>query len=377
MKKGFTLIELMVVISIIALLSSIVLATLQTTKVEAEDVARTETAHSVANALELYYSTNGHYPISLCSSQSNCGTTISALTAAGSGSLSPYIGPVPASLTVSGATNQATYVSDSVGNGYEILYPTQTGRYSTTAGCNSNDVTNFANAAGCIGVNASNVTWIGNSSVPVVTLIISPTNVFSSMNNGVTAVLTFNSSGASSCAFSEVGDGVGMFMGYVGNLYETSGTMSDVFNDIPGNDNSGTVVVTCYTGPNLTGTSASASVTITVDQSQSDEGSAPTVTVAIDPSTYSISGGGPAPVLTWSATGVSNDTYPCVINDDEDDYYFLQKDQSTNVESSGSLTNMPILLSSGDYITVTITCYAGSGQTGASGSGTATLTVTD
>ena len=61
--KGFTLIELLVVIAIIGLLSSIVLASLSTARAKARDAQRLSDLTQIRNALALYYSTNGSYPL--------------------------------------------------------------------------------------------------------------------------------------------------------------------------------------------------------------------------------------------------------------------------------------------------------------------------
>lgn len=61
--RGFTLIELLVVIAIIGVLSSVVLASLNTARERANDARRQSDLRQVQNALELYYSTNGTYPI--------------------------------------------------------------------------------------------------------------------------------------------------------------------------------------------------------------------------------------------------------------------------------------------------------------------------
>jgi prepilin-type N-terminal cleavage/methylation domain-containing protein len=60
--KAFTLIELLVVIAIIALLASIVLVALGSARVKSRDAKRVADLTAVNNALELYYSDNGHYP---------------------------------------------------------------------------------------------------------------------------------------------------------------------------------------------------------------------------------------------------------------------------------------------------------------------------
>lgn len=63
--RGFTLIELLVVIAIIGMLSSVVLASLNDARGKARDASRKATLRSLQNALELYYSTNGAYPITV------------------------------------------------------------------------------------------------------------------------------------------------------------------------------------------------------------------------------------------------------------------------------------------------------------------------
>ncbi len=61
-KKGFTLIELMMVISIISLLSSVVSASVATSKKKANDAKTVVQAHQVQLALEEYNQDNGGYP---------------------------------------------------------------------------------------------------------------------------------------------------------------------------------------------------------------------------------------------------------------------------------------------------------------------------
>lgn len=72
-QKGFTLIELLVVIAIIGLLSSVVLASLNSARMKARDAKRKGDLHSIQTALALYYNTYGYYPSS--KPQTSCGGT--------------------------------------------------------------------------------------------------------------------------------------------------------------------------------------------------------------------------------------------------------------------------------------------------------------
>ncbi len=62
--RGFTLIELMVVITIIGLLASTILAALNTSRISARDSQRIQEARQFVNALEIYRNQNGRYPCS-------------------------------------------------------------------------------------------------------------------------------------------------------------------------------------------------------------------------------------------------------------------------------------------------------------------------
>ncbi len=63
-KKGFTLVELLVVISIIGLLSSVAVVSLNSSRVKARDAKRLADMKQIMTALELYNSVNGYYPLS-------------------------------------------------------------------------------------------------------------------------------------------------------------------------------------------------------------------------------------------------------------------------------------------------------------------------
>ena len=62
-KAGFTLIELLVVVAIIGILSSVVLASLNSARAKSRDVKRIADFRQLQTALELFYDQYGKYPI--------------------------------------------------------------------------------------------------------------------------------------------------------------------------------------------------------------------------------------------------------------------------------------------------------------------------
>lgn len=73
-KDAFTLIELLFVISIIGLLASVVLASLNRTRTRARDARRVADINQMAKALEVFHIENNFYP-----SESNCGASAAPL----------------------------------------------------------------------------------------------------------------------------------------------------------------------------------------------------------------------------------------------------------------------------------------------------------
>ena len=71
-RGGFTLIELLVVIAIIGLLSSVVLASMNTARAKARDARRSLDISQIQIALELQYNTYGEYPVM---TENECGGT--------------------------------------------------------------------------------------------------------------------------------------------------------------------------------------------------------------------------------------------------------------------------------------------------------------
>jgi len=63
-KRGFTLIELLVVIAIIGILSSVVIASMNSARKKSRDARRISDISNIKTALEMFYDANQTYPIS-------------------------------------------------------------------------------------------------------------------------------------------------------------------------------------------------------------------------------------------------------------------------------------------------------------------------
>jgi prepilin-type N-terminal cleavage/methylation domain-containing protein len=83
--KGFTLIEMLIVITIIALLASLILVGMGGARAKTRDSRRVADLHNIMNALELYYAKNGVYPEGTYSSSTSWDTFRTILTGAGIG----------------------------------------------------------------------------------------------------------------------------------------------------------------------------------------------------------------------------------------------------------------------------------------------------
>jgi type II secretion system protein G len=100
--KGFTLIEMLIVVAILGLLASIITAPLMASRKRARDGKRIENFRVIRDALEMYHNDNGHYPPSPCGWNCNgyyysCKTNTSASSHWSNfqAYLQPYLNEVP------------------------------------------------------------------------------------------------------------------------------------------------------------------------------------------------------------------------------------------------------------------------------------------
>jgi prepilin-type N-terminal cleavage/methylation domain-containing protein len=111
-KKGFTLLELLVVIGIIGLLASMVLASLDGTKKRGRDARRISDIKQIQLALELYYDTNNVFP------SNNTSTTFDPTLLTGPG----FIPVVPTDPLTNTAYRYTAYAAAGGNSGTCISY---------------------------------------------------------------------------------------------------------------------------------------------------------------------------------------------------------------------------------------------------------------
>ena len=119
-QKGFTLIELLVVIAIIGILSSIVLASLNTARAKGRDARRVSDIKQIQLSLELYYDACGNYPANIYTTSNNvCGSTSSGVGLVQGGYISvvPYDPSAPSPCTADGGSGCYAYTGLCQGGG--------------------------------------------------------------------------------------------------------------------------------------------------------------------------------------------------------------------------------------------------------------------
>lgn len=77
---GFTIVELIIVVAVIAILATITILTYNGTQKSARDTSRDVTARAVIDGLELYWAKNGQYPNACGVLNTGCSITTLAAT---------------------------------------------------------------------------------------------------------------------------------------------------------------------------------------------------------------------------------------------------------------------------------------------------------
>ncbi len=135
-KKGFTIIELLIVIAIIGLLATISMVALNGARQKSRDAKRLADIRQIQTALELYFNDNNNYP---ANSGSVLGTSSSAWALCNSGFVpvanigtcsKVYMGTIPQNPTPNGSSY--TYSSDGASGTYTLTFSLEeaTGSYS-------------------------------------------------------------------------------------------------------------------------------------------------------------------------------------------------------------------------------------------------------
>ncbi len=122
--KGFTLIEVMIVIAIIGLLSSVILTSLTVTKDKANTAKRIANAKELEQALEVYYINNGAYPTTSGSLSSDCSTWGGPNADWIPGLRPTYIAALPSDPDTDGI-NKCCYLYRSNGTNFKLTFAYQ------------------------------------------------------------------------------------------------------------------------------------------------------------------------------------------------------------------------------------------------------------
>lgn len=122
MKRGFTIVELLIVIVVIAILASISVVAYNGIQTRAKDSARSQDIKTIVQALEMHYADRGFFPNQSTYTPGSTAingawsTTVDGSWANLAAVLAPYISKLP---TPPGTLSTATAVNGGGGNSYD------------------------------------------------------------------------------------------------------------------------------------------------------------------------------------------------------------------------------------------------------------------
>jgi type II secretion system protein G len=133
MKKGFTLVELLVVIAIIGILSTLSVVSLNSARAKSRDARRLSDIKQIRTALDMYYDSSSTYPLS-CTTTLGTGNC-ACLTSVGwtNTSTTNCTGTIFMQKVPSDPLSSGTYVYTSSGQSYEIVYKLEANSGNSTA----------------------------------------------------------------------------------------------------------------------------------------------------------------------------------------------------------------------------------------------------
>ncbi len=149
MKRGFTLIEILIVVAIIAILASVVLVGFGPAQRQGRDTRRIADLRQVQNALELYYAKCGYYP----------GTAQATSPCGGFSQISSWASLIT---SLTGSNIGVSQIPNDPSSGKNYLYGTNIAGSSYTLGAVLEDANNPALQSSATG-NVNNINCTGNT----------------------------------------------------------------------------------------------------------------------------------------------------------------------------------------------------------------------
>ncbi|GHG43825.1 hypothetical protein GCM10012320_08150 [Sinomonas cellulolyticus] len=115
-QRGFTIVELLIVIVVIAILAAIVIVAYNGIQQRARDSSRLQAVDAITKSLELYYLDNGKYPTSSGSTQINAGWSTSADSSWAN--LAAQLKPYMSTLPIDPANNSVSFLAGGTNYSY-------------------------------------------------------------------------------------------------------------------------------------------------------------------------------------------------------------------------------------------------------------------